>query len=106
MTQIFLDDEREPINSLDYVIVRSYSEFIHAVINADERITFISFDHDLGEDSLDGMACCKYLVGLDMSRNGKLLDKDFTYYVHSQNPIGKENIEGYLDQYLEEIRGA
>ncbi|MGX9985807.1 cyclic-phosphate processing receiver domain-containing protein [Soonwooa purpurea] len=49
---------------------------------------FISFDHDLGEEKT-GFDCGKFLVGFCFDYQLKLLD----YTVHSQNPVGKENIE-------------
>lgn len=98
--RIFLDDEREPVNSRDYWIIRNYSAFVTTVLNFSEPIDFISFDHDLGEDSLDGYEAVKWLCDLDTFRKGKVLSPDFTFYVHSQNPVGKKNIEEYLNGYL------
>lgn len=99
--QIFLDDEREPINSRDWAIVRNYFEFINCVLENRYEIDYISFDHDLGEDSLSGFDCVKWLVDLDIQSGGKILNEDFKWYVHSQNPIGAENINEYLSGYLE-----
>jgi hypothetical protein len=97
---IFLDDERLPANYLDFVIVRNYNEFVDAVLYAKTPIKFISFDHDLGDDSLSGYECAKYLVDLDEDRGGTLIGPDFEWYVHSQNPVGAANIENYLDGYM------
>ena len=101
MTQIFLDDEREPVNSLDWLIVRNYSEFVGTVLDNRYEIDYISFDHDLGDDSLSGFECVKWLVELDMECRGEILTQDFKWYVHSQNPIGAANINEYLSGYLE-----
>jgi hypothetical protein len=96
---IFLDDERIPINYLDFVVVRNYSEFVDTVLYAAEDINYISFDHDLGEDSLTGYDCAKYLVDLDQDRGG-IVNIDFQWYIHSQNPIGGANIHNYLMAYM------
>lgn len=101
MVQIFLDDEREPINSLDWVIVRDYSEFVAAVLEHRFEIGYISFDHDLGDNSLSGFECAKYLVDFDQNSKGKILRPNFKWYVHSQNPVGAANINGYLSGYME-----
>jgi len=103
MTQIFLDDEREPVNYLDFIIVRNYSEFVSIVLNIGfpDELTYVTFDHDLGDDSLDGYECAKFLVSLDQDRKGKLLGDNFKFYVHSQNPVGAMNINSYLNNYLE-----
>lgn len=98
--KIFLDDEREPVDYLDWVIVRDYSDFVTTVLYATEDIDYISFDHDLGEDSLSGFECVKWLVNLDMERRGNILLPTFSWYVHSQNPVGAKNINLYLDNYL------
>ncbi len=99
MWKMFIDDERMPSKS-DFIIVRSVNE-------AQEKISqlgvpnFISFDHDLGDNVPTGADLAKWLVEKDLDHNGDFLPKDFSFYVHSQNPIGKGNIEGLLNQYLE-----
>lgn len=69
--------------------------------------SFISFDHDLGDDEPTGYDIVKTLVDLDMGV--QCLDEhgadysfpeDFDYYVHSKNPVGKTNIESYLVGYF------
>ena len=62
--------------------------------------SYVSFDHDLGAfENGDGYKIAKYLVDLDLYTDIRMPD-NFDYYVHSQNPIGKANIEGYLNGYL------
>lgn len=66
---------------------------------------FISFDHDLGMDNErkvlpSGYDFAKWLVEMDM--NGIIsIPKDFTFTVHSANPVGAENIRTYLCSYME-----
>ena len=67
---------------------------------------FVSFDHDLDHDKYTGYELAKQLVENDIisgdkeSRREYKFSDDFDYYVHSQNPIGKANIEGLLNNYL------
>ena len=61
---------------------------------------YISFDHDLGENERTGYDIAKLLVDLDMNGEREFaLPAEFEFYVHSQNPIGKANIEAYLNNY-------
>jgi len=81
--QIYLDDIRTPVNS-DWVVVRSYEEFVEKVRELGlENIDVISLDHDLGDTAMNeyfnnvspnytldytnieektGMDCAKWLV--------------------------------------------
>lgn len=59
----------------------------------------ISFDHDLGDDDT-AMIFVKWLIDYDLDNNGKIIPENFSYNVHSANPVGKENIEGLLQSYL------
>jgi hypothetical protein len=84
-------------------VVRSIKEFKNIVWYAryaDIPISYISFDHDLGSDCPEttGYACAKWLVDFDMKHN--ILTEDFTFNVHSANPVGARNIRMYMDQYL------
>jgi hypothetical protein len=93
--KMFLDDERMPVGD-DWVIVRSVPEAI-ACVEKNGIPNFISFDHDL-EHRLTGYDFAKWLVERDLDIGD--MPADFTFYVHSQNPVGKANIEGLLNQYL------
>ena len=94
-----------------WTVVRSYSEFVN-IINKLGLPTFVSFDHDLGlshyghglngddipYDSYTektGYDCVKWLVDYCM-KNGV---KHPSYVVHSMNPVGKRNIESYIESY-------
>ncbi len=95
--RIFLDDERfPPDDGREWIIARSFDDVLELTANG--LIDYISFDHDLGDNVPTGMDVCKWLVEQDM--NYAVLDPNFTFYVHSQNPLGAENIRSYLDQYL------
>jgi hypothetical protein len=95
--QLFIDDERFPATN-GWVIVRSYKSAIDWI----ERYGFpyfISFDHDLGLDSLTGYDIAKWIVEYDLDHD--VMDEYFQFYVHSMNPIGKINIEKLLNSYLD-----
>lgn len=100
---LYLDDIRHPKYLHEYTIVRSYDEAI-AYIEEHGIPQSISFDHDLGEDDKGnilptGYDFAKWLVEMDM--DGKYtIPEDFEFNVHSANPVGKENIESYLNNYI------
>jgi hypothetical protein len=51
--KIYLDDVRTPINP-DWVVVRSYDEFVEKVTEIGlENIEVISLDHDLGDTAMN-----------------------------------------------------
>jgi hypothetical protein len=103
---LFLDDIRDPSwvhwmrlprpPGEEWVIVRSHEEFVGAI---QERglPDFISFDHDLDQEGqieyeLTGMDCAKWLV--EFCLDADLAVPEFS--VHSQNPPGRDNIQGLL----------
>jgi hypothetical protein len=101
MERYFIDDERDPPkDGNQWVVVRSYDEFFKHMKGEIFFPQFISFDHDLGEPKeLDGFAIAKQMVLRDMDCRIRFPGK-FDFLVHSENPIGKENIEGLLNSYL------
>jgi len=99
---LFIDDERFPPrnDSKNWVIARTWEQVMMA-LHRNGMPGFISFDHDLGTDPHTGYDIAKFLVELDMDGDPDFaIPQDFTFYVHSQNPIGKANIELYLNNYL------
>ena len=115
---IFLDDERNiedvtwlqypfEIDKVDTTIVRTCQQFVEAVdkLESFENV-FFSFDHDLADffscgSSVEatGKDCAQYLIDccLDCSEHFKA--DHIKYVVHSQNPIGKQNIELLLNHF-------
>jgi len=73
--------------------VYNYADFVE-YITQNGLPDFISFDHDLGEDE-SGYDCAKYLVEYCIEHNLQLPK----FSVHSQNPVGKENIERLLNNF-------
>ena len=109
---LFLDDIRDPADvtwmnigtgkeyhnsrGAPWNIVRSYDEAVTWVFrNGFPNV--ISFDHDLGLEK-SGHDFAKWLVEYDMETNA--MPDNFTFTVHSKNPVGVENIHGLLDNYI------
>jgi hypothetical protein len=107
--RIYLDDERTPkVEPFDRVC-RTPREFMQALWDCEatgEKITYISFDHDLGVDSHtnnlydNGYDLARALCLKDGGNEGCLLCDTFTFNVHSANPVGAENIRAYMNNYL------
>ncbi len=121
MKKLFLDDIRNPkdcANGLvpsilnkfywehDWNIVRSYDEFVSWIVK-NGLPDFISFDHDLADvhysmdfsnpnfngNEMTGYDCAKWLTNYCMDMKIQIP----RFIVHSQNPVGKANIQSYLD---------
>jgi hypothetical protein len=100
--KMYLDDLRTPKDEFDFV-VRSYDEAITIIIKYGIP-NFISFDHDLGVDEegeilKSGYDLAKWIVDSDLDNRYKLAPT-FSFKVHSQNPVGKQNIISLLESYL------
>ena len=99
--KMYIDDIRIP-KVEGYVVVRSFEEAVN-FIQQQGFPSFVSFDHDLGMDQTEsselptGYDFAKWLCEKDMD---KPFMQNFDYFVHSANPVGKANIEGYLDNYM------
>jgi len=112
---LFLDDSRQPSDAFYYTINPIYNKLYWQVVINYEQFTekiehyyemlgilpsIISFDHDLGLDDCEiektGYDCAKWLVEFCMDNNLELPE----YYAHSMNTVGRRNIIGYLDNYV------
>lgn len=94
--KLFLDDERVPPElEMDWVIIRTYEGFTRH-IETHGLPEFISFDHDLGLEKT-GYDCAKWLTEYCMDRDIRLPE----YYVHSQNPVGRDAIVQLLERFKE-----
>jgi hypothetical protein len=109
---LFLDDERnledvtwapwqvrEKYRNEEWVICRNGSDVILAVATRGMP-SYISFDHDLGQDRPTGHDIAKHIVDWDMNDKHYPLPDNFDFYVHSKNVCGAKNIQGLLDNYL------
>lgn len=94
MYKLFIDDERYPVDD-EFIIARSFNQAID-IIKEKGLPEYASFDHDLGLFAKTGADIAYWIT--DYCQDNKI---KFTmqYYVHSQNPVGKKNIEGVFESY-------
>lgn len=90
-SSLYLDDIRPIPAGFDGA--RNYDDFIGFLMK-NGLPSLISFDHDLGEGKT-GFDCAKFLVDYCLDKGLKLS----AWKVHSQNPVGKENIEKLLEGF-------
>ncbi len=104
MIMIFLDDERIPQDvtwesypdAYNVIVLRTFNDFTNYITKLGVP-DFVSFDHDLADydehgHERTGYDCARWLVDYCVVSESK-----FPYFVvHSQNPIGKQNIERYI----------
>jgi hypothetical protein len=125
---LFLDDIRYPnqITWIDlplynWTIARNYKEFVE-LIKTRGLPNAISFDHDLSIEhhpfseenggipnpttipydrysEKTGYHCAKWLVDYCLDNNLSLPE----YYIHSFNPIGKQNIRALLENFKKNV---
>jgi hypothetical protein len=127
---LYLDDIRivtEEIPDYRWVIVKDYKEFCSFITefykNNSRLPDLISFDHDLADEHMDyyhnnppfsqiryeefkektGLHCAKWLTTL-CDKNNIDLSK-IRLAVHSHNPIGANNIQQWLNFYLDKKYG-
>lgn len=97
--KLFIDDERFPTTD-DWVIVRSSQEAIDCVLK-NGFPSHIAFDHDLGGNDTS-MKFINWLI--DYMFDCELHFKhEFTWSVHSQNPVGAENIRRIMTAIVKEF---
>lgn len=108
---LFLDDIRFPENVTYFY--DKYHKLTIARTMADAQWyvlhhgcpSFISFDHDLAEEryiigrgSNTGYDFAKWFCNYILSVRG--LPDNFGYHVHSMNPVGAQNIDSYMKNFL------
>lgn len=99
--RLFLDDERlPPEDGNEWVVCRSLDEVKAAIRIRDCLPAYVSFDHDLGLDTPSGLKVAHHLCDLD-AFTGYKFPKRFDWYTHSMNPVGRENINAYMANYME-----
>lgn len=99
--KLFLDDERIPVKN-DYLIARSFYDAMD-LIDTFGIPSHIAFDHDLGLGA-NGCDFAEWFANYIIDRDGLIwheLPKNFSYSVHSMNPIGANNIKNVMDAFLE-----
>lgn len=101
--KLFIDDERHPPikDEEDWTIARSSEQAKQCV----ERFgvpAFISFDHDLGGDDTS-MVFIHWLIEYCIINNYEFPTE---FYVHSQNPVGSQNIHGLMASAIKFFKGV
>lgn len=96
--RLFLDDERLPPNDgKSWVICRNVEEARLTVIIKGYPL-FVSFDNDLGEGLEEGREFAHWLIERDLDHGE--MPSGFDYYVHSQNPVARDAINGLMTSYM------
>lgn len=95
---LFLDDVRNP-GVQGWIIARNVKQ-AKDLIEKNGFPEFISFDHDLGDDETS-MELVNWMIEEDLNNEGCVIPKDFSFAVHSANPVGAKNIQAKLESYLE-----
>jgi hypothetical protein len=108
MKKLYLDDVRCP-KTEGWDIVRTYEEFVDWVTK-NGLPEEVSFDHDLAEISYDSSTYSESFIyyektGYDAAKwlGEYCIDKKIPFpkwNVHSANPIGKANIEAYINNVI------
>jgi hypothetical protein len=108
MIGLFLDDERNPEEvtwisyptNIEWYVFRRMNDFLFAVYHIETLFGgyIISFDHDLAEFDLagnenTGYKALKSVVDYCMAKDSPLP----VCYFHTQNPVGRENMQKYYD---------
>ena len=107
--KLFLDDLREIrqvyrlADTREWILVKNYTEFVNCV-KKNGLPLYLSLDHDLADEHYHtdgtfkektGYDCAKWLCDYCLDNNLNFPD----YQVHSMNPIGAENIRGYIKSF-------
>lgn len=107
---IFLDDERIPADvtwtklpKSNAQVVRTPNDFKLSFIESlDSDSVLISFDHDIQSfingDEITGYDCLKWMVDYIIDHNISI--NKIQCIFHTQNPVGKANMEGYWNNFV------
>lgn len=105
---IFLDDERNPADvtwvnlpDVEWLIVRTPNAF-KTIIKEQGIPHHISFDNDLGTCE-EGRHLAKWMIE-EILDNNLTLPSNFSFTVHSKNPIASRWIEQYLQAAICHMR--
>ena len=95
--RMFLDDERFPMDETAE-IVRSSEEAFQMFLDKGFPL-HIYFDHDLGGEDTS-MKFVNKLIEFMYDNPEKTPPKNFSYSIHSQNPVGANNIRNLMNGWL------
>ena len=97
--KIWLDDVREPPDKT-WTWCKNSAEFL-AAIQYPPQIVHVAFDHDLGEDSMNGSQCASELVRRCLDYN--VCPK---FSCHSDNFCGRLNILSKMEGLAGHIKNT
>lgn len=95
--KIWLDDCRPA--PAGFIHVRNKAELEKLLADRTEAIEEMWFDHDLGDNEPTGYDIVKWLAENHLDRWPQAIG------VHSQNPVGRENIRSYVTFVLNRMLG-
>lgn len=98
--KLYLDDIRVPSNPSDWILFRSPQELLSFFSENYSQVTHISFDHDLNffaDEEITGYSCLKSLCEMMIDKG--VDPNQYTFYFHSANPVGKQNMVSYWDNF-------
>ena len=93
---LFIDDVRVPDENT--VLARSVPEALH-LIRDNGFPSRISFDHDLGDNTETGYDFLNLIIEKVLDKEWQI-PNDFSFEVHSDNPVGSENIRLKFNNFL------
>ena len=116
-TRLILDDERnikdDPIVKLPkhwykdtLLLVRSDSEFMdiwEKYIYRDLDLIGISFDNDLGENSIEGKYILSHIIRMYLSKHPEKLNK-LEFHIHTANIEARKSMEALLSSMYKVLR--
>ena len=104
--KLYLDDIRYPSqtypNDSDWLLCRNAEMFKNAFENMKTEFTLISFDHDINDYDKNGVEitgydCLKWLC--DYIQDNELDISNLKLNFHTANPVGKENMQTYWQNF-------
>jgi hypothetical protein len=93
---LFIDDIR--LCDKGCILAKTVEDAID-LINKNGFPNYISFDHDLGDNKKTGKDFVNIICENVLDKKWTI-PEDFTFQVHSDNPVGSENIRNFLNQLL------
>ena len=99
---LYIDDVRNPptYEENQYTLARTVDEAKELILKNGMPQT-ISFDHDLGGVSTT-IDLIKWIIEGYLDGNIEI-PAGFKYYVHSMNPVGRENIHSLMQSFLAQV---
>ncbi len=96
--KLFIDDIRQADRGT--VLCRNVDKAVE-LIDKDGFPTFISFDHDMGINQKSGKDFANIIVERVLNQQW-IIPNNFSFQVHSDNPLGAENIRSIMNALLKE----